>query len=440
MKFFVHKLGCPKNDVDAEYIAARLIEAGHEAVVSPEEADSVIVNTCGFILPAREESIDELLRMGQLKKKGRLKTLYASGCLSQSSGNELLKGMPELDGAFGLGEVDSIADAVTTSGHFRQTVRTESRQLAYLDWKHRFITDGLPYAYLKISDGCNRPCAYCAIPSIRGAFRSRSLESIVNEAEFLAGNGKKELILVSQESTLWGIDLPGKPGLIKLLEKLEEIDGVEWIRLMYLYPTMVNDSLIDYLASDNKTLNYFDLPLQHCNGEVLQAMRRQLDRTGIERLVNRIRARAKNATLRTTFIVGFPGETEEQFEELEDFVIKTEFERLGVFTYSKEEGTAAGEMSNQVPEPVKEERKDRLMQIQQEIAVARNNLLIGTIVDVIIDAVSSDDTAQGRTMADCPEVDQEVLVHGDHVEVGQLCRVRIDAVDMYDLIGSKLVD
>jgi len=440
MKFFVHKLGCPKNDVDAEYIAARLIEAGHEAVASPEEADSVIVNTCGFILPAREESVNELLRMGQLKKTGHLKTLYASGCLSQSSGNELLKGMPELDGAFGLGEVDSIADAVTTSGHFRETVRIDSRRLSYLDWKHRFITDGFPYAYLKISDGCNRLCTYCAIPNIRGAFRSRPLESIVTEAEFLAENGKKELILVSQESTLWGYDLPGKPGLIRLLEKLEEIDGIEWVRLMYLYPTMVNDSLIDYLACDNKTLDYFDLPLQHCNSEILQAMRRKIDRVAIEQLLNRIRARAKIATLRTTFIVGFPGETEEQFEELLGFVGETEFERLGVFTYSKEEGTAAGDMSNQVPEPVKIERKDRLMQLQQEIAVTRNNLLIGTIVDVIIDAVSNDGTARGRSSADCPEVDQEVLVRGDHLEVGQLCRVRIDAVDIYDLIGSKLAE
>ncbi|MFQ5452878.1 MAG: radical SAM protein, partial [Candidatus Zixiibacteriota bacterium] len=239
MKFYIHKLGCPKNDVDADYITARLISEGHQPVANPEQADSIIVNTCGFILPAKEESINELLRLGRFKKEGRLKTLFATGCLSQRYGNELIKEMPELDGAYGLGELDAIANAVTSSISNNKVIKIESRKLGYLDWGKRYIADKLPYAYLKISDGCNRYCSYCAIPSIRGNFRSRPLESIINEAEYLVQNGKKELILVSQEATLYGYNCQGvnKSNIITLLQELDKIEGLKWIRLMYLHPT-----------------------------------------------------------------------------------------------------------------------------------------------------------------------------------------------------------
>ncbi len=438
MKFFVHRLGCPKNDVDADYISARLIADGHEPVKQPEEAESVIVNTCGFILPAKEESIGEILQMGQLKKTGNLKTLYVSGCLAQRYGDELLQRMPEIDGAFGLGTLDSIADAVGRSSQLQRVIKVESHKLSYLDWNDRLITDEYPYAYLKISDGCNRVCSFCAIPAIRGRFRSRPLDSILKEAEFLAAKGKKELILVSQEATLWGHDLPEHPNVVTLLKELDRVEGVKWLRLMYLYPSMLTTELIDYLSADNKSLDYFDLPLQHCNSEILSAMGRRSDRSAIERLLKLIRSRSPNGTIRTVFITGFPGETEEQFEELKDFVRAQQFDRMGTFIYSPEEGTPAEQLPGQIAEEVKFRRLDELMCLQHDIALARNNSLIGSIQEVIIDVIDDNGLARGRTRGDCPEIDQEVFVHGDELRVGQFCRVIIEAVDEYDLIGVKL--
>jgi len=251
MNFYIHKLGCPKNDVDADYIAARLIVDGHTPVKDPQRAESIIVNTCGFILPAKEESISEILSLAELKKTGRLKTLYASGCLTQRYGDDLLAGIPELDGAFGHGALESIATAVRSSSRLSKTIKMEIRKLGYLSFRNRFIADELPYSYLKISDGCDRPCTYCAIPMMRGKFRSRPLDSIIKEAAFLAENGKKELILVSQEATLWGYDLNDRPNIVKLLKELDKIDGIEWIRLLYLYPGQVQEELIEYLADDN---------------------------------------------------------------------------------------------------------------------------------------------------------------------------------------------
>ncbi len=438
MKFFVHKLGCPKNDVDADYISARLIAEGHQPVSDPNEADSVIVNTCGFIQSAKEESIDEILRLGQLKKEGNLRTLYASGCLTQRYGDEMLKEMPELDGTFGHGALDSIARAVTESSHNSKAVRMETRKLGYLSFKHRFIADAYPYAYLKISDGCDRTCTYCAIPGMRGRFRSRPLDSIVNEARYLAENGKKELVLVSQEATLWGYDLPERPDIIKLLEELEKIEEVSWIRLMYLYPVQVNDELISHLAADNKTLNYFDLPLQHVNTDILKAMKRRVDRGETDRIVRRIKELSPDAVLRTTMIVGFPGETEEQFEELESFISEHRFDRLGVFAFSPEEGTPAEQMPDQIPDEVKTERIDRIMTLQREIAFEKNNSLIGNVEEVIIDSVKSGEPTVGRTRGDCPDIDQEVLVTGADLKVGDICRVRIEGVEGYDLTGTRV--
>jgi ribosomal protein S12 methylthiotransferase len=436
MKFFVHKLGCPKNDVDADYISARLIDEGHEPASTPEEAESIIVNTCGFILPAKQESINELLRLGQLKKEGQLKTLYASGCLAQRNGDELLKGMPELDGTFGLGALDSIARAVTTSSKSDTTIKMEPRKLGYLTWKSRFIADKLPYSYVKISDGCDRGCTYCAIPLMRGKFRSRPVESILREAEFLAKNGKKELILVSQEATMYGYGLEGRPTVIDLLRELEKINGVEWIRLMYLYPAKLDEDVIDYLLADNKTLPYFDLPLQHISSRILGAMQRQVDRPGIERLLASIRGRRKPCTIRTTLIVGFPGETEAEFEELREFVADQRFDRMGVFTYSQEEDTPAAELGEQVEEEVKIRRMDELMTIQREIAFAHNQAQVGTSQLILIDSVETDGTAVGRSSGDCPEIDQEVRIAGGELAVGDIVNVVIEGVDGYDLVGT----
>ncbi len=436
MKFYLHKLGCPKNDVDADYISARLIDAGHEPVNEPELADSVIVNTCGFILPAKEESISEILRLGQLKKSGCLKRLYASGCLSQRYGDELMADIPELDGAFGLGTLDSLTQAVSASSHNRKSVRTPPRELNYLSWRHRFIADHYPYAYLKISDGCDHGCTYCAIPAIRGRFRSRPLDSILAEAEFLADRGKKELVLVSQDATLYGHDLRGSPTLLDLLREIEKIERVKWIRPMYLYAPQLPKEFIEYAAADNKTLNYFDLPLQHVNSEILSAMGRRITRSETERLVTTIRTISPGAVLRTTFIVGFPGETKRQFDELKDFVAEYQFDRMGVFTYSREEGTLAATMGGQVAEKVKAERMDELMNLQREIALVKNEDLIGSLQEVIIDSVDEERTVVGRTRGDCPEIDQEVHLRGNGLRRGDIVRVRIDAADGYDLRGT----
>ncbi|HWR83853.1 MAG TPA: 30S ribosomal protein S12 methylthiotransferase RimO [Candidatus Deferrimicrobium sp.] len=436
MKFYIHKLGCPKNDVDADYISARLVDDGHESVSDPLEAESIIVNTCGFILPAREESINEILRLGQLKKSDRRVQMYATGCLSQRYGDELLTEIPELDGAFGLGELDSLAKAVTGSAQLDRSVRTDAHRLDYLAGERRFIGDDLPYAYLKISDGCNRGCTYCAIPAIRGRYRSRSVDDIVREAEYLSAHGKRELILVSQEATLYGQDLQGRPNIIDLLRELDRIERVRWIRLMYLHPARLDDDLIEYVTGDNKTLGCFDLPLQHANTEMLTAMGRGTDRAGIERLLSNIRQVCPDAVLRTTFILGFPGETDDRFQELVDFVSEQRFDRLGAYTYSLEEGTIAATMADQVPEAVKAKRLDELMELQREIAWERNEDLIGSVQEVIIDSRPDDGPAVGRTRGDCPEVDQEVYVHGEGPGVGRIVRVRIESADGFDLHAS----
>ncbi len=438
MKFYVHKLGCPKNDVDADYIYARLIHEGHQPVKDPEKADSIIVNTCGFILPAKEESINELLKFGQLKKEGTLKTLYAAGCLSQRNGDDMLKAMPELDGAFGLGALDSLATAVNGSEKKRITIKMEARKLGYLSWNNRFISDDFPYSYLKISDGCNRGCTYCAIPGMRGKFRSRPLDSIIKEAKFLAENGKKELILVSQEATMYGYNYKGddKPDILTLLRELDKVEGIEWIRLMYLYPAELSTEVIEYLAADNKTVNYFDLPFQHVNTKILDGMQRNVTSEKVRSLVKQIRSVSKDAALRTTFIVGFPGETEEQFEELADFIKESKFDRMGVFTYSQEDDTPAAEMADQIPEDVKQERLDRLMIIQQDIAFEKNNSLLGTVQHVIIDTIT-DGEAVGRSYADCPDVDLEIFIHdAAHLSIGDMLDVKIIGVDGYDIFGE----
>ena len=439
MKFFVHKLGCPKNDVDADYISARLIADRHEPVATPEEADSIIVNTCGFILPAKEESIAEIFRFAALKSDGRLKHLYASGCLSQRYGAELLSEIPELDGTFGIGAIDSLAASMADGKRADKVHRTEAERLRYISSEKRFIADKLPYAYIKISDGCDRLCSFCAIPLIRGKYRSRPLESILNEARFLASHGKKELILVSQEATLYGHDLRDGSSLLKLLQELDKIEDVRWIRLMYLYPTQLNEDLIDYVVDpENKTLNYFDLPLQHIDDEILASMKRRMTRERIESVLRMIRSKSPEATIRTTFIVGFPGEKEKHFAELRDFIESFEFGRLGVFTYSSEEGTPAADYDRKVSEKKKTARLDELMLIQRDIAVSKNNSLIGTTKEVIIDAVPDDGPAVGRTRADCPEIDQEVFVSGNAINIGDICEVRIDGAEGYDLIGHKV--
>ncbi len=440
MKIYLHKLGCPKNDVDADYIAARLLSDGHELVADPGLAETIIVNTCCFILPAREESIEEILSLANLKKEGGLQRLYISGCMAQHYGDQLLSGMPEIDGAFGLGEIDAIARAVGTAAKLTDTVKTESRRLSYLHGPRRAVTDSFPYAYLKISDGCNRGCTYCVIPQIRGNFRSRPMQAIIEEAKLLASAGKKELVLVSQDATLYGCDLKDNGDLIDLLRRLDSIDGVHWIRPMYLHPAQVNAELIDYMTISNKTLEYFDLPLQHVNSDLLTAMGRQTDRDSIERLIESIRVASTEAVIRATFIVGFPGETQRQFEELLEFIDRRKLDRVAGFVYSPEDGSPAAAMDEQLADELKNERLDQLMSLQREIAFDKNSALIGTVQEVIIDSVRPDGPAVGRTRGDCPEVDQELYVSNSEIAVGDILRVRVEAADGYDLHAMPVED
>ncbi len=440
MKVYIHKLGCPKNDVDADYIAARLTRDGHTLTTNPEEAETIVVNTCCFILPAREESIEEVLSLSALKQSGSLKRLYLAGCMAQHHGDEMLAGMPEIDGAFGLGELDAISEAVGSASKLSHTVRTESRHLSYLAGGERIVTDRFPYAYLKISDGCNRGCTYCVIPQIRGAFRSRGRDDLVQEASQLAAQGKRELVLVSQDATLYGADLKPPQNLIGLLRDLEALEDVRWIRPMYLHPAQVSDDLIAYMATQNKTLEYFDLPLQHINSELLSAMRRSTNREQIERLIGKIRTASSEAVIRATFIVGFPGETEAQFDELLAWIDEQRLDRVAGFVYSPEDGSPAASLSDQVPEKDKNRRLDELMSLQQGIAFEKNTALIGGVQEVIIDAVIDDGPAEARTRGDCPEVDQKIFVTGAGLMIGDIRKVVVESADGYDLRGTVIED
>lgn len=437
MKFYIKKLGCPKNDVDGDYIAGRLVQQGHELVPSEELADAVIVNTCGFILPAKEESIAAILGYEKLKKSRRISRLYITGCLSQRYGDELQKELSHVDGIFGLGQLDKLAEAFSNGANGDSVpVSTPSKSLRYIAGKERFTDKAIPYEYVKISDGCDRFCSFCAIPLIRGRHRSRPIQEIVEEARFLAESGKKELILVSQEGNAYGRDSTDDTSILTLLDKLEEIAGLAWIRLMYLHPEAVTDALIARLSQSDKTLGYFDMPLQHISDSILKSMNRRVTRKQIETILAKIRSHSKQNIIRTTFITGLPGETEKEYEELKNFIVEFEFDRLGVFKYSLEEGTRAARMKGQVPEELKEERVDELMTLQQEIAFRKNIALIGSIQEVIIDTVSDNSPAVGRTRGDCPDIDQQVYVSGDDLKVGDILRVRINMADGYDLIGS----
>jgi ribosomal protein S12 methylthiotransferase len=437
MKFFIKRLGCPKNYVDADFLAGRLIKMGHQPTDDAGNSEIAIVNTCGFILPAKEESIEEIMVFEKLKKEGTIKYLFITGCLAQRYGQELLDEIEGVDGVFGLGEFEALARVIEKGSEKEDSLKiTPASHLRYLADDSRHINKKVPYEYIKISDGCDRFCGYCAIPSIRGRFRSRPIKDIVREAEILAQAGKKEIILVSQEGTGFGRDFRDGTKPVKLLSELEKVEGIEWIRLIYLHPEAVDDELIEYISSSEKMLGYFDIPLQHINDAVLKRMNRHITRAQIESILKRIRSSSKNNIIRTTFIAGLPGETEAEFTELRDFIIDFEFDRLGAFKYSVEEGTPAAEMPDQLSEEEKETRVDELMTIQQEIAFRENISLIDSIQKVIIDSTGSNSLSNGRTKGDCPEIDQTVFIRKGKVKVGEIVDARILMADGYDLIAS----
>ncbi|GIW96137.1 MAG: ribosomal protein S12 methylthiotransferase RimO [Pirellulaceae bacterium] len=437
-------LGCPKNLVDTERMLGRLQLDGYQLVQSPDGADLVIVNTCGFIEQARQESfsaIDEALR---LKRQGRTRGVIVCGCLAERQKERLLEERPEIDGLVGVfarDEVTRVADRVL--GHLQEQ-RTVFRPapIRALDDQGRFRVTPRHFAYLKISEGCDRLCTFCAIPRMRGKHVSKPMEQVVREAQQLADDGVRELILVAQDTTYYGIDLYGKPQLVPLLEQLVRIPSIRWIRLMYLYPMYIDDSLIQMIASSDKIVPYLDIPLQHINDVMLRRMARRVTRKETEQLLERLRNGIPDLVLRTTFITGFPGETEEQFQELMEFVERQRFERVGVFTYSLEPDTPAALLPEQLPESIKHERRARLMEVQQRVAFQWNESRLGRQVDVLLDrpVEGERNVFMGRTPWDAPDVDAVVYVTGQRqpLRPGQFVRCEIVGYRDYDLIAVAI--
>ncbi len=432
-------LGCPKNLVDSERMLGLLQLDGYKLVQEPAGADFVVVNTCGFIERARTESFSAIDEMLELKRKGEIRGVIVSGCLAEREKEALLETRPEIDhlvGVFGREQVTKVADRLIAGLDEQRSVFQPAPSVPLIDRGRLRITPR-HFAFLKISEGCDRLCTFCAIPKMRGKHATKAIEEVVAEAKELAADGVRELVIVAQDTTYYGIDLYGEPRLVQLLDELEKVEGIEWIRLMYLYPMYFGDDLIERIATSKKIIPYLDLPLQHINDTMLKRMQRKVNRASTEELLSKLRSRIKNLVLRTTFITGFPGETDEQFEELVGFVAEQKFERLGVFGYSFEPDTPAARLPDHLPEDVKEARRERLMAVQQEIAFGWNAKQVGRQVDVLIDGVvpGEKDAWIGRSVADAPDVDGVVYVSGRKLRPGQMVRCEIVATSDYDLVG-----
>ena len=425
MNINIITLGCSKNLVDSEYLLRQFHSNGHQVYHDETgvDADVVILNTCGFILDAKEESINNILHYVELKRQGRIKKLIVMGCLSERYMSDLKMELPEVDGFFGVWDHQQIVQSVGAK-FYHELVND------------RLITTPSHYAFLKISEGCNRQCAFCAIPGIRGSQRSRSVEDLLEEAQNLAGRGARELILIAQDLTSYGMDLTGRKMLPALLEKLSKLDHVDWIRMHYAYPTGFPTRVIDIMASNPKVCNYLDIPIQHINNRILASMNRGHDRAKLEKLLYDLRGRVPGVAIRTTVLVGFPGETDAEFEELYDFVKEFRFERLGVFPYSHEEDTPADQLTDDVPEEVKQNRADRIMELQQQISLENNEKKVGQTFTVLIDREEAGYFI-GRTEHDAPEVDNEVLIgKQESLRAGEFVKVLITGAGEFDLEGT----
>lgn len=432
-------LGCPKNLVDSEKMLGQLALDGYQLVADAEGADFVIVNTCGFIESSRDESRSVIQEMLDLKSSGRTGGVIVAGCLPERLEEDggLLKEMPDIDhvvGVFGRDEIAKVADQLV-GGITEQRELFRPAPIKALDDRARLRITPSHYAYLKISEGCDRTCTFCSIPRMRGKHVTKPIEMVLEEARELAADGVRELNIVAQDTTYYGLDLYGEVRLAELLRQLETVDGIDWIRLMYLYPVHFNDELIQTIVESSKVLPYLDMPLQHINSRVLKRMQRRVDSAQTRDLVAKLRERVPNLVLRTTFITGFPGETDAQFEELRDFVAETRFERMGVFTYSVEPGTAATKLDGHLPEDVKNARRDELMSLQQSIAFEHAESLVGYELDVLIDGEVEDNVWVGRSFTDAPEIDACTYVSAENLEPGTLVPVEILRRDEYDLIG-----
>lgn len=428
-------LGCPKNQVDGEALLAKLAAAGYQIVNEIENSDVMIVNTCGFIEDAKREAIDTILEVAQYKEAGVISALVVTGCLAERYQDEILKEMPEVDAVIGIGANADIVKVCDKALCGIQTSNYPNKCYLPID-DERLLSTPSYWAYLKIAEGCDNRCSYCAIPGIRGKFRSRKIESVVDEAKSLVNRGVKEIILVAQDTTKYGQDLYGEYSLDKLLKELVKIDGLEWIRLFYCYPQRITDSLIEVIANEEKVCNYIDIPLQHSDTTVLKNMNRVGDGKDYRVLLDKMRKAIPDLALRTTFMVGFPGETDEQFENLCNFVKDMKFDKMGCFTFSPEEDTPAFDMDNQIDEDVKKRRQEVLMNAQYSITEASNKSRVGNVYKVIIDSFA-DGKYTGRSYMDSPEIDSGIIFTSNKkLNIGDFVNVKITDFDGYDLIGE----
>ena len=438
MKLALISLGCSKNLVDSEhYLGILSKRKGMELTSELSEADIVIVNTCGFIGDAKEESIETILEVSEFKETGNLKKLIVAGCLAQKYSEEILKELPEVDAVIGTGDIDKIEKVVDEILENKKVVETKNMTFLANANTERVLTTASHTAYLKISEGCNRACTYCIIPQMRGRLRSRSIEDIVEEAKRLVASGVREINLLAKETTEYGIDLYGDKKLAALMKELCKIEGLKWLRTYYMHPEYVTDELIEVMKSEEKICKYFDVPIQHVSDNILRNMARAKGGEQVKDVLNRIRKAIPEATIRTTLIVGFPGETEKNFQELMDYVREFEFDYAGVFKYSREEDTVAYNLPNQVPEEIKEKRYAELVNLQSEIAERKNRRLLGEEIEVMIDGVSSESEylLEGRTRGQALEIDGKVLTTDGTAKPGEIVKVKFEQNFEYDFVG-----
>ena len=432
-------LGCPKNTVDSERVLGDLVTSGYDLTPDEEDAEIIIVNTCGFIESAKKESIDAILEMAQKKIDGKCQKLIVTGCLAERHTQELLDEIPEIDHMLGVGQYPQLKN-ILEEGDFDSRNHLATPAEYYESYTDRLLTTAFYTAYLKIAEGCSNRCAFCIIPKMRGPMRSRSPESILAEAENLAQRGVKEFNIISQDTTMYGFDLAMKDGLARLLKGMANIDGVEWMRLLYCYPTFLNSDVIDYIASEEKVCRYIDVPLQHTHDEMLKSMKRQETEGGVRKMIDELRLKIPEIALRTTFITGFPGETDEHFKHMLQFICEMQFDHVGIFTYSDEEGTTAFDYPGRVPEEVKEERKNILMEFQKEIALRKNQEKVGQFESVLVEGFDAQENyiMTGRLASQAPDIDGQVILEKCEAEPGEIIPVRITAAADYDLVAEPV--
>lgn len=441
MKLAIISLGCSKNLVDSENMIGILVNRkGFELTNNIEDADVAIVNTCGFIGDAKEESVQNILEVSQYKTTGKLKKLIVTGCLAQRYSQDIIQEMPEVDAVIGTGEIGKIEEIMDEVLAGRKIVKTESFDFLMSSDTDRILTTFPHTAYVKIAEGCNRKCSYCIIPQLRGELRSRSIEDIVEEVKNLAESGVKEINLLAQETTEYGLDRYNKKALPDLLKELVKVDGIEWIRCYYMFPNSLTEELVEVIKNEPKVCNYFDVPIQHISGNILQKMGRAKSGDQIKGILNKIRESIPEATIRTTVIVGFPGETDEDYEELKEFVSEFKFDYVGVFKYSREEDTKAYDMDDQIDEEIKNQRWADLINLQAKIAEEKNKALIGKEIEVMIDGISSESEymLEGRTQGQALEIDGKVLTTDGTAKAGEIVKVKIEQNFDYDFIGPIL--